>query len=133
MIRLLSTTVLLLVSFSAFAGWTELAADDVATEYVNFDTIQRDGNVVTMWNMSDFKEQQEVGNGRLYQSSKAQQEYDCFANTKRLLTLIHYGNPMGKGNVAFLDNTSGEWRKIRAGSLGEVHLKAACLANIATP
>ncbi len=119
----------LLFSTQLFAGWSKLVEDKVATEYINFDTKQQIGTVVKMWNMSDFKSKQAVGNGQLYQSSKAQQEYDCFTHSKRLISLIHYQSAMGKGKVVFLDANPSKWRKIQAGSLSEAHLNAACTTN----
>lgn len=110
----------------AAAGWTEIASDDIATEFVNLETVEREANIAKMWNMSDFKSMQPVGNGRLFKSTKAQQEYDCLTNRKRIVSIIHYVGAMGEGQVAFLDVTGNQWRKVLKGSLGQVHLNAAC-------
>lgn len=110
----------------AYCGWKEVASDKVATEFVNVETAQRFGILVQMWNMSDYHVPQEVGNGRLFKSSKTLQEYNCEARQKRFLTMIHYVENMGLGQVAFLDGTVGGWRDIKPGSLGEVHLNVAC-------
>jgi hypothetical protein len=124
--RVVLTLILGLISFPSVAGWVAIATDEVATEYVNFETIQRSGIFAKMWNMSDFNAPQEVGNGRLFKSSKALQEYDCAHEKKRLISLIHYVQNMGQGQVAYLDSSSEDWRAVVSGSLGEVHLKAAC-------
>lgn len=114
----------------AFAGWTKLAADNLATEFVNLETVKQNGNVVSMWNMSNFNEPQAVGNGRTYLSTRVLQEYDCLGKQKRIITLIHYQNPMGNGPLAFYDKTIGPWRVVPAGSLGNAHLRAACLTSM---
>jgi hypothetical protein len=124
--KLTSIFLLCLINQVAFAGWSEIASDHIASEFVNVETIERNTTIAKMWNMSDFKAPQEVGNGRLYLSSKALQEYNCLEQTKRLVSLVHYADGMGKGQVVFMDNHPGEWKKIPQGSLGEVHLKAAC-------
>lgn len=126
MLRLLIALILVFFSSPLLAGWTELVADDIASEFVNYDSIEKDGGIVTMWNMSDFRHPQEVGNGRLFLSTKVKQAYDCQNAKKRIVSLIHYIKPMGVGEIAFLDNTLGDWRDIKTGSLSEVHLKAAC-------
>jgi len=126
MIKLTSFVLLCLMSQVVLAGWSEIASDHIASEFVNVETIERNNTIAKMWNMSDFKAPQEVGNGRLYQSSKALQEYNCLEQTKRLVSLVHYVDGMGKGQVVFMDNHPGEWKKVTQGSLGEVHLKAAC-------
>lgn len=115
---------------TALAGWVQLAADEVAREYVNLETVQREGNIVSMWNMSDFNAPQPVGNGRTYLSSRVLQAYDCLSKRKQIMTLIHYRSPMGKGQLVFYDKTPGGWRKVASGSLGEAHLNAACLAAV---
>lgn len=115
---------------SAVAGWVQLAADEVAREYVNLETVEQEGNIVTMWNMSDFNAPQPVGNGRTYLSSRVLQAYDCLSKKKQIMTLIHYRNAMGKGQLVFYDKTPSGWRKVATGSLAEVHLNAACLTVI---
>lgn len=114
----------------AKAGWTQLAADEVAREFVNLETVEQEGNIVRMWNMSDFNAPQPVGNGRTYLSSRVFQAYDCLSKKKQIETLIHYRNPMGQGQLVFYDKTPGGWRAVAPGSLGEVHLNAACLTAI---
>lgn len=121
---------IMFLPMSAIAGWVQLAADEVAREYVNLETVEQEGNIVSMWNMSDFNAPQPVGNGRTYLSSRVLQAYDCLSKKKQILTLIHYRNSMGKGQLVFYDKTPGSWRKVATGSLGEVHLNAACLAAI---
>lgn len=111
---------------SAFCGWKEVASDQVATEFVNVETAQRFGIFVQMWSMSDYKVPQEVGNGRLYKSSKTLQEYDCEHHKKRYFNMIHYVENMGLGQVAFLDRTLGAWREVKVGSLGDAQLSLAC-------
>lgn len=117
---------LALSSNAAIAGWTEKASDKIAHEYVNLQTIEHNENIVKMWNMSDFKEPQAVGNGQLFQSTKAHQEYNCISNTKRLLSIIHYADGMGTGKVVFFNASAGDWRKVLSGSLGQIHLDVAC-------
>lgn len=130
--RCLCCVLFLFHALAAQAGWTELAADQVAREYVNLDTVSQEGNIISMWNMSDFHALQPVGNGRMYQSSRVLQQYDCIAKKKRIVTLIHYADAMGKGQLVFYDKTPSEWRDVAAGSLGEIHYNAACLTSMHT-
>lgn len=125
--HLLIVVVLLCLSTTkVFAGWSVLVADQVAVEYVNLETVERSDYFVKMWNLSDFAKPQEIGNGMRFKSTKALQEYDCFTDKKRLISLVHYTDGMGKGTVAYHDSKPDIWRSVVAGSLGEQHLKAAC-------
>jgi len=121
---------LMVFSSAAMAGWEELAADAVAKEYVNLDTVEKRGNIVSMWNMSDFNQQQPVGNGQTYRSSKVNQEYDCISKKKRIITLIHYQDSMGQGQMVFYDKSISPWRIVKPGSLADVHLNAACITSV---
>lgn len=123
--RIIGLMLLLHHGYAACA-WKEIASDQVATEFINAETARRFGILVQMWNMSDYKVPQEVGNGRLFKSSKTLQEYNCETRQKRFLTMIHYVENTGLGQVAFLDGTVGGWRDIKPGSLGEMHLNVAC-------
>lgn len=116
----------MLVHGLAFAGWKELVSDQVATEYVNPDSVERSNYLVKMWNMSDYATPQEVGNGRLYKSSKTLQEYNCLEKKKRFMRIVHFSENMGLGQAIFIDSTLGEWREIKYGSLSEVHFNVAC-------
>ena len=112
-----------------FAGWKELVSDQVATEYVNPDSVERSNYLVKMWNMSDYVSPQEVGNGRLYKSSKTLQEYNCLEKKKRFMRIVHFSDNMGLGQAMFVDATLGEWKVIKAGSLSDAHFKIACAVN----
>jgi hypothetical protein len=127
MLKIILMIILIINTDYVYAGWSEIAADNIATEFVNLETVERKGNISKMWNMSNFKSKQPVGNGQFFQSTKAQQEYDCLTNKKRIVSIIHYVGAMGKGQVAFLDVTSRQWRKVLRGSLGQAHLNAACV------
>lgn len=109
-----------------FAGWKELVSDQVATEYVNLDSVERSNYLVKMWNMSDYVTPQEVGNGRLYKSSKTLQEYNCLEKKKRFMRIVHFSDNMGLGQAIFVDATLGEWKPIKTGSLSEAHYKIVC-------
>lgn len=119
----------MLVHGLAFAGWKELVSDQVATEYVNPDSVERSNYLVKMWNMSDYATPQEVGNGRLYKSSKTLQEYNCLEKKKRFMRIVHFSENMGLGQAIFIDATLGEWREIKSGSLSEAHFNVACPAK----
>lgn len=122
-------TLILLFAFyhiSGFCGWKEIATDQVATEFVNPETMQKSGIYVLMWSMSDYKVPQEVGNGRLFKSTKALQEFDCENRRKRFFNIIHYVESMGLGQVAYIDRNLGGWRDIKAGSLADMQFSVAC-------
>ncbi len=113
----------------AFAGWKELVSDQIATEYVNPDSVERSNYLVKMWNMTDYLSPQEVGNGRLYKSSKTLQEFNCLEKKKRFMRIVHFSDNMGLGQAIFIDATLGEWKTIKTGSLSDAHFKIACAVN----
>ena len=85
---------LAVVSSSAMAEWIKIGstsmADQTVTYYADPATIRKSGNMVKMWNLSDFKSAKDAGNGNIYMSTKAQYEFDCKEEQTRLLYLISH-------------------------------------------
>lgn len=124
--------VLLMGAGTACAEWTKLGvsskADDAFTLYVDTATIQRNGKLVRIWDLQDFKVAQTV-DGQQYLSEKTQIEFDCEARKARVLSIIDTSGPMGTGNVAYSDGDASDWTAVAANTLGEAEMKVACAAK----
>lgn len=128
--RLLTLTVLLLSATGvAQAEWTQIGisrkAGDAFTLYVDTATIQRNGNLVRIWDLQDFREPQTV-DGQLYLSEKTQIEFDCEAKKARVLATIDCAGRMCNGKVVYSEADASEWTAVGANTLGELEWKAAC-------
>lgn len=108
------------------AEWLAIAYTESFASYVDPKSIQKEGYRVRMWDLTDFKIAQRIGNGLPYLSNKAQHEYDCDdAQARILVASMHSGN-IGSGEVVDMIVTSGEWLPIPPSSVVEEKWKAAC-------
>ena len=105
MTRLLLITLFVLSSRTVYAEW--LSVDGKIEEgptpytiYVDPDTIRRNGNLVELWVLMDFKTiQTETTPSHL--SVKSQRELNCTGEHVRLLGLTAFSGHMGKGNAVY--------------------------------
>ena len=125
--RLLLITLLVLSSSPAYAEWVTVGGNEEAgvTVYADPGTIRRNGNLVKVWHLNDFKTVQIV-KGNLYLSIKAQHQYNCTENRERILALTKFSGNMGSGKVVYKDSNKGKWRPVAPGSVSHDLGKLAC-------
>jgi hypothetical protein len=125
--RLLMGLVLMAIANAASAEWTAAGDSDEFIQYVDRATIRRNGNLVKMSSLTDFKTVQKSAAGKSYLSEKQQAEYDCKEKKKRYLAFTWFDGQMGNGKVVVSNgDVRGEWRPIAPGSSGETLWKIAC-------
>ena len=120
---------LLMVSTSVFAEWTEVgqSAANGMTAYADFGTIKRKGNKVKMWHLTDFKTVKKLGENDRYLSEMRRGEYDCEEETTRMLDLFWYSVNMRQGEIVYsVTNIKDEATSILPESIGETLFKIAC-------
>ena len=129
--RLLMGLMLLATAGAASAEWTIVGdtgdGGDDFIQSVDRATIRRNGNLVKMWDLKDYKTVQKSAAGKSYLSSKTQREFDCKEETSRQLAFTWFDGQMGNGKVVYsIGNARGEWEPISPGSVGEALWKIAC-------
>ena len=124
-------TLLLLSTVPAYAEWIAVERDYLSpglqTVYIDPDSIRREGNVVTMWQLIDFKWMQ--GNPRgptRYLSTKTQKQYDCADKRLRLLAFTEFSRGMGSGipRDGYVDKDN--WLPVEAESMSDALWEVAC-------
>ena len=124
--RLMLGLMLLVTAGAASAEWTRVDDNNQYIQYVDRATIRRNGNLVKMWDLKDYKTKQTVA-GYSYLSTKGQQEYDCKEEKKRLLAFTWFDGQMGSGKVVYSNgNVKDELEPIEPESVGETLWKIAC-------
>jgi surface-adhesin protein E len=120
-------TLLVLSSGPADAEWLWASANNQVglTIYVDPETIRRNGDLVKLWQLYDYKTRQTVG-GDSFLSSKAQRQFDCVTQRTRLLAFTHFTGNMGSGNRVFSDLDESEWKPVAPGSVGQALWRFAC-------
>ncbi|MEP6959211.1 MAG: surface-adhesin E family protein [Nitrospirota bacterium] len=120
-------TLLMLSSGSVHAEWEALVENEEVgmTVYVDPATIRRAGDLVSMWQLFDYKTIQTVA-GELVVSSKVHSEYDCFEERSRRLAFTDHSGKMGRGEAAISDSNKGEWQPVAPESMGQHLWRFAC-------
>ncbi|MGH7180358.1 MAG: surface-adhesin E family protein [Nitrospiraceae bacterium] len=95
-------TFLLLSNVPAYAEWVAVERDYLSpglqTVYVDPDGIRRDGNLVTIWQLIDFKWMQGSARGPArFSSTKTHKQFNCTDKRVRLLAYTEFSLQMGTG------------------------------------
>jgi len=124
-------TLLFLSNFPAYAEWVAVEKDyllpGLQTVYVDPDTIHREGNLVTMWQLINFKWMQ--GNGRgahRFLSTKTHKEFDCAEKRLRLLAFTEFSRRMATGIPADGYVDKGNWVSVEPNSINQALWEVAC-------
>jgi hypothetical protein len=126
MTRALLIVLLILSSGPAYAEWMSLGSSESGTTvYADPVTMRREGDLVKMLVLFDFKRKQTKVDIS-YLSAKAEMEYDCAEQRFEGHVVLYYSGNMGNGQL--LDRSSGKGRRLRVspGSLDHDLWKLAC-------
>ena len=89
------------VSSNAVAKWVEVGSipEDGVALYADPATILKSGNMVTMWELMDFKTAEKAPDNKVTHSLVAQTEYDCKEERMQTLYAVYGSENMGKGEL----------------------------------
>jgi hypothetical protein len=120
---------LMMISSVSWAEWERISNDGDSYIYADRETIRKKGNFVEMWRLKNYFRVQDDYSGNKYKSSKLMTRYDCNDRTGAVVSLVHFSEEYGQGDVVF----SGTRKKneindepIVPGSVGEVAWQIAC-------
>ena len=117
---------LAVISTDVCAKWVTVAESDAGVLFADPETIRKRGKLVKIWTLFDlFEVEVRPGLSRLH-SSKGHVEFDCSEENQRTLYFSNHTEPMGHGEISFVNSIAGEWRSIPPNSLGRSMLKFAC-------
>jgi hypothetical protein len=97
----------------------------VYTVYVDPDSIHRNGDVVRLWVLFDYRTIQSIVGGP-WLSSKARREFDCTASRIRLLGYMTFTGNMGSGEPVFSNSNESQWEPIAPDSIDRKLLEVVC-------
>lgn len=91
---------LALLSGNAAAEWTDMARSDNVIIYIDKATIAKNGNMMKVWVLRDYKSAQKLkGDGKQYLSSKSHEEFDCIDRQSRSYSDSWYSTQMASGGL----------------------------------
>jgi surface-adhesin protein E len=98
----------------------------VYTVYVDRDTIRRNGDVVKLWVMMDFKTRQ-IESSPPYLSVKSHREIDCTEERIRLVAVTAFSGNMGSGAILYrYSNSKDQGIPVEPGSVAQSLWNFAC-------
>jgi len=128
--RLLLITLLVLSHGPVYAEWVAIEKNyqlsELQTVYVDPTTIRREGNLVTMWQLTDFMWTQGGLIGRRFLSTKTHKQFDCVAKRLRLLAYTEFSRRMeiGIAHDGYVDQDT--WLPVEPESINQVLWEVAC-------
>jgi hypothetical protein len=120
--------VLFLNSGPAYAEWVGISftkSVDGYDVYADPDTIRRNGELVKMWILYDYKTLQ-LATGLGHLSDSILMEANCTEKLQRRLAYTWRSGNMGNGNVVFSHSGEGNWIPIQPGTVGHTLWSFAC-------
>jgi hypothetical protein len=124
-------TVLFMSHVPAYAEWVAVEKDNplpgLQTLYIEADTIRREGNFATVWQLIDFKWMQGSARGPTrFSSTKTHKQFDCAENRVRLLAFTEFSLQMGTGirNDGYVDKES--WLAVEPESINYALWEIVC-------
>lgn len=117
--------VLILISTPAAAEWTMIQSSDHENVYVDFDTLQKNGDLVTISTVNDYYFAQQ----KKELSTQFTELHDCKNKKFKAVSINYYSENMAKGNVIQAANFSESeivWADIVKYSVGELKANIIC-------
>jgi len=129
--RLLTMIFLVLSSGVASAEWVALneqyQSPGLRTVYVDRATMHRDGNLMTLWQLVDFRlSQGDRGGFRHILSAKTQKQFSCADKRVRSLAYTEFSRHMGTGSRNVGTVGPGIWSSIEPDSINQALWEFAC-------
>lgn len=124
------TTLLFLSSVPAYAEWVAIENHYLLpgpqTLYVDPDSIRREGNLVTMWQLIDYKTMQGGRSPTRFSSTKIYKQFDCAEAHTRLLRVTDFWGNMGTGEPAEAYVEKGNWMPVEPESMNQALWEVVC-------
>jgi hypothetical protein len=124
-------SLLVLSNGSVHAEWVAVEKDYLSpgrqTVYIDPDSIRRDGNLVTLWQLIDFKWMEGSARGPArFMSTKTYKQFDCAGRRVRLLAFTEFSHSMGTGIPVDGHVDSGLWMPVEPDSMNHALWEVAC-------
>jgi len=118
---------LALAGTDAAAEWTAVGqADEIFAAFADRASIRKNGDLVSMHGLYDFRRQDFTPEGLGLFSTVVLREYDCAGGRVRLLSAIDFSGHMAEGAAVSTASRTGRWETVVAGGIDDAFLQVAC-------
>ena len=120
-----------LSSGSVYAEWVAVEKDYLSpgrqTVYIDPGSIRREGNLVALWQLIDFKWMEGSARGPArFMSTKTHKQFDCAGKRVRLLAFTEFSHSMGTGLSVDGLIDGGHWMPVEPDSVNHALWEVAC-------
>ncbi len=123
--RLLLVLILFSISAEVAAEWTMIQTNDDGNMYIDFDSIKKSGDLISVLSLSDYYlAQQKQG-----LSSQWEELVDCKRKKFKALSINYYAENMGKGEIlatTHFNESETDWSDVVKYSIGELKINIIC-------
>jgi len=128
--RKLFLFILCFISISAYAKWTlfDHSKENTEDHYIDYSSIQKNGQYVTYLDMTDFKYPQNY-KGKIYRSWVAKVKVNCSNLTMAIFSINRFSENLLLGNsVSYesFDNATSRYMNLSPQTIGESKAKDVC-------
>ena len=123
--KLLIILSLTLSSTQAMSEWTMVQTNDAGYMYIDFDTVQKSGNLTTVSTLNDYFESK----NKKEKSSVWSEQHDCKNKKFKALSINYFAENMGQGKVLetyTLDPEKTAWTDVVQYSVGDLKANIIC-------
>ena len=113
-------------STSAIADWAPIGGNENGTIYVDPTTSTKEGDMVSMWDLLDFKSVQLTTLGKHFLSQMSHHELDCKEKRGRMLETTMYSANAESGEVVYRDVRIGQWEPLKPETVLQILWNVAC-------
>lgn len=125
MSKLLTMLILASLSTTAMAEWTMVQTGDEGSMYIDFDSLQKTGDLITVMTLNDYSQPQQKDE----LSAQFKELHDCRNKKFKALSINYYASPLAQGNtIATLSFNEPEtpWSDVVQYSIGELKANIIC-------
>lgn len=115
------------ISFSAMAEFVEFTKLEMATIYVDKESLVKEGNRAKMWIMIDYQAPLSDKVGKSVLSDKLQYQYDCKEKQFQIIASSAHSGHMAKGETVSVNPDPPMLTPVALGTLDESFWEMACL------
>ena len=118
------------VTTSAMAEWEIVDLNHKKNTYVDMTDIRKNGSIVKMWEMTDYKLPEKNSSGASFLSVRVLKKYDCEEVRSSILSMTAFSENMANGAVIFsfsVQDADADWDEIAPNTILKALWKTACI------
>ena len=128
--RMIQIALIVLMCTPAYAEWKQVETKNqlpgMRTMYIDPDTMKKEGNLVTVWELIDYNGMQGGRGPGAYSSKKIHVQFDCAKEQLQFLSIKDYSDNMGAGEAVGGVKGGDDWEAVKSTSIHHAVWEVVC-------